>query len=46
MYQNKLLADGNWETLPPLDVATALAKYFNVSLDYLVGRTDKTEMNK
>jgi transcriptional regulator with XRE-family HTH domain len=29
-----------WELgnrLPPLDVATALAEYFNVSLDYLVG---------
>jgi transcriptional regulator with XRE-family HTH domain len=25
------------ERLPPLDVVTALAEYFNVSLDYLVG---------
>jgi transcriptional regulator with XRE-family HTH domain len=34
----------HWEKgdrLPPLDVATALAEYFNVSLDYLVGLTDK-----
>ncbi|WP_434131215.1 helix-turn-helix domain-containing protein [Sporomusa sphaeroides] len=32
-----------WELgkrLPPLDVATALAEYFNVSLDYLVGLSD------
>ncbi len=35
-----------WELgdrLPPLDVATALADYFNVSLDYLVGRSDKPD---
>ena len=35
-----------WELgdrLPPLDVATALADYFDVSLDYLVGRSDKPE---
>jgi Predicted transcriptional regulators len=38
-----------WELgdrLPPLDVATTLADYFNVSLDYLAGRSDKVEMNK
>lgn len=32
-----------WELgdrLPPLDVATALADYFDVSLDYLAGRSD------
>lgn len=32
-----------WEKgdrLPPLDVATALAEYFSVSLDYLVGLSD------
>lgn len=32
-----------WELgnrLPPLDVATNLAEYFNVSLDYLVGLSD------
>lgn len=32
-----------WELgnrLPPLDVATALAEYFNVSLDYLAGLSD------
>lgn len=32
-----------WELgdrLPPLDVATALADYFDVSLDYLAGRAD------
>jgi transcriptional regulator with XRE-family HTH domain len=35
-----------WELgdrLPPLDVTTALADYFDVSLDYLVGRSDKLE---
>ena len=33
----------HWEKgdrLPPLDMATALAEYFNVSLDYLVGLSD------
>lgn len=33
----------HWEKgdrLPPLDVATTLAEYFNVSLDYLVGLSD------
>ena len=32
-----------WEngiTVPPLSVVCALADYFNVSLDYLVGRDD------
>jgi transcriptional regulator with XRE-family HTH domain len=33
----------HWEKgdrLPPLDVATSLADYFEVSLDYLAGRSD------
>lgn len=37
-----------WELgdrLPPLDVATALADYFNVSLDYLVGRSNDANRN-
>lgn len=29
------------ENLPSLEKAIALADYFDVSLDYLVGRTDK-----
>lgn len=28
------------------DVLVALADYFDVSLDYLVGRTDKPEVNR
>ena len=38
-----------WELgdrLPPLDVATALAEYYNVSLDYLVGLSDSPERKK
>ena len=31
---------------PSLDSLLALAEYFNVSIDYLVGRTDKPEVNK
>lgn len=33
----------NWEkcvSLPSLDLASSLADYFNVSLDYLVGRSN------
>ena len=36
----------NWEkcvSLPSLDIASALADYFDVSLDYLVGRSDNPE---
>lgn len=35
---------GHWETgvrLPSLEAANALADYFDVSIDYLVGRSDK-----
>ena len=31
---------------PSIEVAYALADYFGVSLDYLVGRTDNPEINK
>lgn len=31
---------------PAYDVLLALADYFDVSLDYLVGRTDNPEINK
>ena len=30
----------------PLSKAVALANYFDVSIDYLVGRTDKPEVNR
>jgi len=38
-----------WELgdrLPPLDVTVALADYFQVSLDYLVGRSDNPGIKK
>ncbi len=38
-----------WELgkrLPPLDVATTLAEYFDVSLDYLVGLSNNPKRNK
>ena len=35
---------GNQE--PNLATICALADYFNVSIDYLVGRTDRPEINK
>ena len=31
---------------PTYDMLIVLADYFNVSIDYLVGRTDKPEVNK
>lgn len=31
---------------PKINVLIALADYFNVSIDYLVGRTDNPEVNK
>lgn len=31
---------------PSFEVLCALAEYFNVSIDYLCGRTDKTEINR
>lgn len=31
---------------PSASVLIALADYFNVSIDYLVGRTDKPEVNR
>ena len=31
---------------PYNDILIALADYFDVSIDYLVGRTDKPEINK
>lgn len=39
----------NYETgtrNPTYDILIALADYFDVSLDYLVGRTDNPEINK
>lgn len=34
------------EREPTSSILIALADYFNVSLDYLVGRTDNPEVNK
>jgi len=31
---------------PTFDIIISLADYFNVSIDYLVGRTDNPEINK
>ena len=30
----------------PVDMLIRLANYYDISVDYLVGRTDKKEMNK
>lgn len=42
-------AIGNFENAnkkPSLDAVITLADYFNVSIDYLLGRTDNPEINK
>lgn len=36
----------NGRRKPAYDILIALADYFNVSLDYLVGRTDNPEINR
>ncbi len=33
------------ERIPPTDVLIILADFYNVSIDYLLGRTDKPEVN-
>ena len=38
--------DEKGESQPTLPVIIALADYFDVSIDYLVGRTDKPEVNR
>lgn len=42
-------AIGNFENAnkkPSLDAVITLADYFNVSIDYLLGRADNPEINK
>lgn len=34
------------ERMPKLDILLKIAEFYNVSLDYLVGRTDMKEVNK
>ena len=34
------------EVLPPARHLVALAAYYNVSVDYILGRTDKREINR
>lgn len=31
---------------PKIDIATKIADFLNISVDYLLGRTDKQEVNK
>ncbi len=40
---------GHWETgirVPPLEKTCLLAEYFDVSIDYLVGRSDNPNSHK
>ena len=36
----------NGERVPPTETLIRLADFFNVSIDYMLGRTDKPEINK
>ncbi|MBQ8378602.1 MAG: helix-turn-helix transcriptional regulator [Oscillospiraceae bacterium] len=41
--KNSYIRYENGERVPPLDVMITLAKYYNVSLDYLSGLTNKKD---
>lgn len=46
-YNQSLLLDmGRKNTMPSADKIAHIAEYFNVSVDYLLGRTDNPEVNK
>ena len=48
-FNLSVIAIQNYENLrrkPAYDILIALADYFDVSLDYLVGRSDTPEVNK
>ena len=36
----------NGERVPPTETLITLADFYNVSIDYLLGRTDNPEVNK
>ena len=36
----------NGERVPPTETLIRLADFFNVSVDYMLGRTDKPDINK
>lgn len=36
----------NRERIPPTETLIILADFYNVSIDYILGRTDKPEINK
>ncbi len=36
----------NGERIPPTETLITLADFYNVSIDYLLGRTDNPEINK
>ena len=44
--QNTISRDENGEREADYKTLIMLADYYNVSIDYLLGRTDKKEMNK
>ena len=46
MNQNSISRYENMEREADYETLVRFADYFNVSLDYLLGRTDKTDINK
>ncbi len=46
LNQNSISRYENGEREADYNTLIAFADYFNVSVDYLLGRTDKPEMNK
>ena len=44
--KNTYIRYENGERIPPIDFMERIANYYGVSIDYLVGRTDKKEVNR
>lgn len=43
--KNSYIRYENGERIPPFDVIVTLAKYYNVSIDYIAGLTNKKRKN-
>ena len=44
--KNSYIRYENGERIPPIDFVIRVADLYNVSIDYITGRTDKKEINR